>query len=254
METVICVDVLRRAGVETILASVGATSSEHPLICSRGVRIHADCPAHHCHDLYDVVVLPGGQPGATTLRDSKIVQKLITKHNEAGKLIAAVCAAPIVLAQMCLLKGRNAPLICSRGVRIHADCPAHHCHDLYDVVVLPGGQPGATTLRDSKIVQKLITKHNEAGKLIAAVCAAPIVLAQMCLLKGRNATSHPSVESTLVEAGATYSQNRVVKDGNIITSRGPGTCFEFAIQIACSLSGDDNSADVHEALAKPMML
>ena len=95
-----------------------------------------------------------------------------------------------------------------------------------DMVVLPGGMPGATNLRDDKRVIDLIQNCIKNNKKVAAICAAPIVLAKAGIINGENITSYPGFEEDLV--GANYKEDLVVVNNNIITSRGPATALEFA--------------------------
>jgi len=99
----------------------------------------------------------------------------------------------------------------------------------YDLIVLPGGLPGATNLRDDKSVINLLKKQNEEGKLIGAICAAPIVLAKAGLTEGRKITSYPGYEDEL--ARCKYIEKDVVVDNNIITSRGPATSMIFSYKL-----------------------
>jgi 4-methyl-5(b-hydroxyethyl)-thiazole monophosphate biosynthesis len=105
----------------------------------------------------------------------------------------------------------------------------------WDLVVLPGGMPGSSNLRDHPQVQELIKAQNARGGKIGAICAAPIALGAAGLLKGKKATSYPGFQDQL--AGAKYVEERVVRDGNIITSRGPGTALEFALELVAELKG-----------------
>jgi 4-methyl-5(b-hydroxyethyl)-thiazole monophosphate biosynthesis len=95
----------------------------------------------------------------------------------------------------------------------------------FDVLILPGGQPGSNRLRDDLRVRELIRQQVAAGRYIAAICAAPIALEAAGVLKDRHATSFPGCALP----SAKYSEERVVTDGTVITSRGPGTAFEFAL-------------------------
>ena len=110
----------------------------------------------------------------------------------------------------------------------------------WDLVVLPGGMPGATNLRDSDLVQRFLQSQERAGARIGAICAGPIALAQAGLLEGKNATSFPGFEKQL--AGASYQREPVVVDGRIVTSRGPGTALDFALKLVESLR-DQKAAD-----------
>lgn len=99
----------------------------------------------------------------------------------------------------------------------------------YDVIVLPGGMPGATNLRDNEDVINLVKWFNDNNKIVAAICAAPIVLGKAEIIEGKNITSYPGFESELTKGN--YKENHVVVDGNIITSRGPATAMLFAYKI-----------------------
>lgn len=99
----------------------------------------------------------------------------------------------------------------------------------YDLIVFPGGMPGATNLQKNSKVIEAVKKFNEEGKLVAAICAAPIVLAEAGIIEGKNITSYPGFEDEL--KGCNYKGEKVVVDGNIITSRGPATAMEFAYKL-----------------------
>ncbi len=111
-----------------------------------------------------------------------------------------------------------------------------------DAIVLPGGMPGARHLRDSDRVRELVTGMSASGKLVAAVCAAPTVLAACGVTDGRRATSHPAHAAEM--GGCRYEETPVVEDGNIITSRGAGTTIEFAAAVAARLVGADAAREV----------
>ena len=137
----------------------------------------------------------------------------------------------------------------SHGVTIRADraLSAGSSED-WDMVILPGGMPGATNLRDNPAVQALIKKQNQSGRKVAAICAAPIALGAAGVLQGKKATSYPGFEKEL--KGATVVSDRVVRDGNVITSRGPGTALEFALELASQL----RSKEVAEKLRSGMLV
>lgn len=99
--------------------------------------------------------------------------------------------------------------------------------------ILPGGMPGATNLYNHSGLKQFILKLNDSKTLLAAICAAPFVLGQFGILRGKNAICYPGFESKLIEANIT-NQN-VVADGNVITSKGPGTAIEFALKIVETL-------------------
>ena len=118
--------------------------------------------------------------------------------------------------------------------------------DDFDMIVLPGGQPGSDNLNASERVRTLIRDFNGKGKLTAAICAAPYVLAAAGVLEGKKATSFPSYSGKL--AGAIYQEKTVVEDGKIMTSRGPGTAICFALVIVERLVGKEKAKSVKEAM------
>lgn len=138
----------------------------------------------------------------------------------------------------------------SRGVKIVADCLIGACQGKqYDLVVLPGGIPGAENLRDSAILTDILKEQRQAGRWLGAICAAPaVVLGPHGLLEGRQATAHPAFVDQL--ADQKRADERVVVDGRCVTSRGPGTAVEFALKLVALLCGDAKAQEV----AAPMVL
>lgn len=106
----------------------------------------------------------------------------------------------------------------------------------YDLIVLPGGMPGARNLQNNDKVVELVKYFYENGKLVSAICAAPIVLGTAKIIEGKNITSYPGFEDEL--KGCNYKEDRVVVDGNIITSRGPATAMEFSYKLLEMLGND----------------
>ncbi|KAJ3225047.1 Protein deglycase DJ-1zDJ-1 [Chytriomyces hyalinus] len=146
---------------------------------------------------------------------------------------------------------------CSRGVVLEADVLLEEigADAEYDAVVLPGGMGGAKAFASSARVHQVLAQFYSSSKIVAAVCAAPIAFKPSGIAQNKNITSHPSVKQQLMVEGdspwfASYSEDRVVVDGRLVTSRGPGTCFEFALKIVELLAG----AQVVDDVAKPMML
>ena len=111
----------------------------------------------------------------------------------------------------------------SRGVKLVADKLLAECLDeIFDLIVLPGGIPGAENLRDSQQLVRILKQQADGKRWLAAICAAPaLVLAHHGLLEQRKATCHPAFSELIKDSGAMAS--RVVVDGHIVTSRGPGT-------------------------------
>lgn len=124
----------------------------------------------------------------------------------------------------------------SHGIQVAMDGVFDGNLDAYDLVVLPGGMPGSTNLRDHEGLITALQARNKAGKYIAAICAAPIVLNRAGLLEGRQFTCFPGVEEQI--ASGEHQTDLVVVDGNIITSRGAGTALTFAYALVDLLGGD----------------
>ncbi|MFO7653103.1 MAG: DJ-1/PfpI family protein [Candidatus Krumholzibacteriia bacterium] len=140
---------------------------------------------------------------------------------------------------------------CSRGVRLVTDVLVEDCRgDPWDLVVLPGGMPGAEALRDSSALTRLLHAHVAAGKELGAICAAPAVtLAPHGLLDGRRATCHPGFFDRLDPDRR--SEERVVEDGPLVTSRGPGTALEFALTLVERLFGRARRDEVAGPMLPP---
>jgi len=116
----------------------------------------------------------------------------------------------------------------------------------FDMIILPGGQPGSDNLSADIRIDKLLKDFHTADKLIGAICAAPTVLAKAGLLSGRQATSYPGYQEKL--GGAYYLDKMVVEDGKTITSQGPGTAIPFALAIVSRLAGSRTAEDIAKAM------
>jgi 4-methyl-5(b-hydroxyethyl)-thiazole monophosphate biosynthesis len=113
----------------------------------------------------------------------------------------------------------------------------------FDGLVLPGGSPGFVNLGNDERILNMAREMDRAGKVVAAICAAPSVLIKAGVLQGRRATVSPSGKAQ-VEACAHFSEDRVVVDGNLITSRSPGTALEFALKLVEVLAGKEKMLQV----------
>ena len=117
-----------------------------------------------------------------------------------------------------------------------------------DMLVLPGGMPGTKYLAGYKPLIDLLTDFNNKGKKIAAICAAPSVFSGLGFLKGRKATSYPSFMEVLSKDGAVTSEDSVVVDGNITTSRGLGTAVDFALSLISQLENEEKAKEIAESV------
>lgn len=140
----------------------------------------------------------------------------------------------------------------SHGISISTDTNIESVGaDALDGVVLPGGMPGAVNLASSSEVRHLIQAMVDSGKMVAAICAAPAkVLAPMGVLSGRRATCFPGDEVAFA-SDVSFTEERVVTDGSLITSRGAGSAAEFAEAIIGYLVGTEAAYEVHVRTVQP---
>lgn len=135
----------------------------------------------------------------------------------------------------------------SHGVKMVADLLFEEA-DLQDadLLMLPGGMPGATNLNDHDGVKQALVAQATAGKMISAICAAPLVLGGLGLLKGKRATCYPGFEQTLT--GADYTAELCTVDGNIVTGEGPAAAFPYAYTLLAMLTNKDTSNQIAEGM------
>lgn len=115
-----------------------------------------------------------------------------------------------------------------------------------DMIVLPGGMPGTTNLKEHEGLKKVLLRFAEEGKYIGAICAAPTVLDEIGILQGKRATCYPGVESQIKDAILTRTP--VMRDGNIITGQGVGTAIDFALKLVEVLAGEEKAKEIAEAI------
>ena len=143
------------------------------------------------------------------------------------------------------------PLVESaHGVNIEADLQFEQCDFAdADLLMLPGGMPGAANLYAHEGVCKAVCNQAAAGKKVSAICAAPaVVLAQLGLLEGKKATCYPGFERALKDAGATYTADLVTVDGNITTGEGPAAAFPYAYELLSQLMNKEVSEQIAEGM------
>jgi protein deglycase len=129
----------------------------------------------------------------------------------------------------------------AHDIPIQADTTLRQLPPSYDGFVLPGGMPGTDNLMRSPQVLSFVQETFNKGLLCAAICAAPIVLGKAGILEGRRATCYPGYEDQLT--GARYIEAAVVRDRNIVTSRGVGTALAFALELVILLCGETAAAN-----------
>ena len=143
------------------------------------------------------------------------------------------------------------PVVASRGTRIIPDTTIDSVLGVeFDMVVLPGGLPGADHLRDNENVQNILKSHSANGKYIGAICAAPKALAQAGLLENKTATGYPGVLQSLKLKDTIVKVSNIEIDGNVITSRGPGTAMDFALALIELLIDKNKRDEVEKGLVR----
>lgn len=153
---------------------------------------------------------------------------------------AGIDAKGVSITTEKLIKGAH-------GIDFMADCTLYDIDfDMVDMLVLPGGLGGRNNLMDSKETVTVCKKFNELGKFVTAICASPSVLGENGILEGRRATCYPGFENQC--HGAELSGENVVRDGNIITSRGPATAMEFAIELVRAVAGNEAAEKTAQGL------
>lgn len=115
-----------------------------------------------------------------------------------------------------------------------------------DMIVLPGGMPGTTNLKEDENVRKAVQEAYDDGRYVAAICAAPTIFADMGLLKGKRATCYPDMESEIEDAYLTGAP--VATDENIITSQGVGTAIDFALKLIEVLISEEKAVEIADSI------
>lgn len=144
------------------------------------------------------------------------------------------------------------PVKASRGVVLLPDTTLDRAAELEDIdmLVLPGGLPGADNLADSPLVIQLVQTMHQEGKYVAAICAGPRVLAKAGVLDGKTVTAYPGFIDGDTFPELEYTGSALERDGNIITSRGPGTAMDFALTLIELLTDTKTRDTVEERLVR----
>jgi len=179
-----------------------------------------------------------------------MAKKVLVPIADGTEEIEAVCivdtlrraCAEVTLASV----SGKLQITASRGVKIVADALIAECSGkTYDLVVLPGGMPGATNLRDSNELAEILKHQQQQGRLYGAICASPaIVLEHHGLIGIRKATCYPSFAKELQNPADLH----VVVDGTLVTGQGPGTAIEFALKLVELLFDKTKAAEIAKAM------
>ncbi|MFN2365330.1 MAG: DJ-1 family glyoxalase III [Desulfurivibrionaceae bacterium] len=148
--------------------------------------------------------------------------------------------------------GELVPIKCARGTVIVPNVTLDRAlREEYDLVVLPGGQPGTDNLMADERIIDLVRERARQDLYVAAICAAPMILGKAGILEGKRATSYPGSLDGMGLTGIDYREEPVVVDGKIITSRGPGTAMDFALKLVEILAGAEVRSRVEDGLQRP---
>ena len=141
---------------------------------------------------------------------------------------------------------------CAHGTVIVPDTTVEKIlHTTFDLIVLPGGQPGTNNLNADVRVHRILQRHAQQEKYVGAICAAPKVLAHAGLLVNKRVTAFPGTLDDVQVAGMQLESATVVQDGRIVTSRGPGTAMDFALALIELLAGAAARDKVEAPLQRP---
>ena len=136
----------------------------------------------------------------------------------------------------------------AHGITVRADCRVEDVRkEDTELLMLPGGMGGVQSIEGSRAAMKLISDVYEDGRLVAAICAAPTVLAHLGILKGKKAVCYPGMEEQCTDARMTQEAS-TVRDGNVITGRGPGAGLDFGFRLLSELRGKACAEEVRAAM------
>lgn len=162
--------------------------------------------------------------------------------------VEALCPYDLLLRAGAQVKtvsiGKGLEVTGTHGVTVRADMNIDDITEEAEMVVLPGGMPGASNLDASEKVDAILRRTYEAGRYVAAICAAPMVLGKRGMLRGKRATCFPGFEKYL--EGADVTGNLTETDGSVITARGMGAAFGFGLALIRALYGSNKAREIKE--------
>ena len=186
----------------------------------------------------------------TAFKRPRIAIPLASGYEETEALapadVLSRAGADVIL---CHMPGESSRVSGSHGFVLESDASIDSLDTSnLTAVCIPGGMPGTRNLLRTAPLLELVKELHENGSWTAAICAAPLVLQEACIIQGKRITSHPAVRDELREVQ--YSERPVVIDGTVITSRGPGTALLFGLTIAAAVKTIGSAVD----LAKKMII
>ena len=186
---------------------------------------------------------------------TKKVALFIENGSEELEFIAPLDIMRRAILEVDLISANNEDFITSaHNVKIMADKKINEVNNIldYDAIVIPGGMPGSTLLRDNKKIIEFYQTMYNSGKLVAAICAAPIVLSAAGITDDKEVTSYPGFDKE-INYKHYNSDKAVVIDKNVITAQGPAVAILFGYEIVNYLLQDNTSEDVKQAMLVPVL-
>lgn len=186
---------------------------------------------------------------------TKKVALFIENGSEELEFIAPLDIMRRANLEVDLISANNEDFITSsHNVKILADKKMDEVNNIldYDAIVIPGGMPGSTLLRDNKKIIEFYQTMYNSGKLVAAICAAPIVLSAAGITDDKEVTSYPGFDKEINYKNYN-SEKAVVIDKNVITAQGPAVAILFGYEIVNYLLQDNTAEDVKQAMLVPVL-
>ena len=186
---------------------------------------------------------------------TKKVALFIENGSEELELIAPLDVMRRANLEVDLISANNEDFITSsHNVKILADKKIDEVNNIldYDAIVIPGGMPGSTLLRDNKKIIEFYQTMYNSGKLVAAICAAPIVLSAAGITDDKEVTSYPGFDKE-INCKSYNSEKAVVVDKNVITAQGPAVAILFGYEIVNYLLQDNTADDIKKTMLVPVL-
>ncbi len=186
---------------------------------------------------------------------TKKIALFIENGSEELELIAPLDVMRRANLEVDVISANNEDFITSaHNVKIMADKKIEEINNIldYDAIVIPGGMPGSTLLRDNKKIIEFYQTMYNSGKLVAAICAAPIVLSAAGIIDDKEVTSYPGFDKE-INCKTYNSEKAVVVDKNVITAQGPAVAILFGYEIVNYLLQDNTADDIKKAMLVPVL-